>query len=81
VSEEMAQKLVGGSLYLHRGKQQPSHFGGEILSYRVEQSGPNAGLVVFTLKAKMDCKDVKTDRKGWTKDLKILADAPVPEHS
>lgn len=81
VAEEMAQKLIGGSLYLHRGKQQPSHFGGEILSYRIEESGPNAGLVVFTLKAKMDCKDVKTDRKGWTKDLKILADAPVPEHS
>ena len=40
VPEETAQKLVGGMIYLHRSKQQPSHFGGEILSYRVEQSGP-----------------------------------------
>jgi hypothetical protein len=81
VSEEVAQKLIGGSLYLHRGKQHPSHFGGKILSYRVEQSGPAAGLVVFTVKATMDCKDVKTDRKGWSKDQKIFADTPVPEHS
>ena len=81
VSEEVAQKLIGGSLFLHRGKQQPSHFGGEILSYRIEQSGPNAGLTVFTLKAKMDCKDVKTDRKGWVKDTKIFQDSPIPEHA
>ena len=81
ISEEAAKKLVGGSLYLHRGKQQPSHFGGQILSYRVEESGPNAGLVVFTLKARMDCKDVKTDRKGWSKDTKIVADAPIAENS
>ena len=51
VSEEVAKTLIGGALYLHRGKQQPSHFGGEILSYRVEQSGPEAPCVVFTLRA------------------------------
>ena len=77
VSEETAQTLIGGSLFLHRNKQQPSHFGGQITGYRVEQSGPTAGLVVFQLRAQMDCKDVKTDRKGWTKDLKIVADAPA----
>ena len=81
VSEDAAQKLVGGSLFLHRSKQQPSHFGGQILSYRVEQSGPAAGLVVFKLLASMDCKGVKTERKGWIKDQKIFADTPVPEHS
>jgi hypothetical protein len=81
VPEEVAQKLVGGSLYLHRGKQHPSHFGGQILSYRVEQSGPEAGLVVFTLRASVDGKGVKTDRKGWTKDQKIVADAKVSEAS
>lgn len=78
LSEEAAQKLVGGSIYLHRGKQQPSHFGGRILSYRVEQSGPQAGCVVFTLEAAMDGKGVKTDRKGWTKDQKIAWDATTP---
>jgi hypothetical protein len=81
VPPEVAQKLIGASLFLHRGKNHPSHFGGEILSYRVEESGPSAGLVVFKVKAQIDCKDVATDRKGWSKDQKIFWDASVPEHS
>ena len=78
VSEEQAQKLIGASIYLHRTKQQESHFGGTILSYRVEQSGPSAGTVVFTLRADADCKGVKTDRKGWSKDHKIFWDVKEP---
>lgn len=78
VPEETAQKLVGAALYLHRGKMQPSHFGGKILSYRVAQSGPAAGSVVFTLAAAVDCKGIKTDRKGWAKDLKICWTAEEP---
>ena len=78
VTEETAQKLVGASLYLHRTKNQPSHFGGRILSYRIEQSGPSAGLVVFIVRATVDSKDVKVDSRGWTKDCKILWDAPQP---
>jgi hypothetical protein len=76
--EELAQKLIGGWLYLHRSKQQPSHFGGEILSYRIEESGPSAGSVVFKLRATADCKGVKTDRKGWTSDRKIFWEATEP---
>ena len=78
--ETMAQKLVGSVLYLHRTKFQSSHFGGDILSYRIEQSGPEAGRVVFKLRAKADCKGVKIDAKGWSKHCKIvgdLADGPT----
>jgi len=72
VTEDVAQKLIGAVLYLHRGKLQPSHFGGEILSYRIEQAGPEAGRVVFRLRADADCKGVKTNGKGWSKDQKIF---------
>jgi hypothetical protein len=72
LTEDVAQKLIGAVLYLHRGKLQPSHFGGTILSYRVEQSGTHAGRVVFRLRADADYKGVKTDGKGWSKDLKIF---------
>ena len=78
VTEETAQKLVGASIHLHRTKNQPSHFGGTILSYRIEQSGPSAGLVVFIVRATVDGKDVKVDSRGWSKDYKILWDAPQP---
>ena len=67
LSEETARKFVGGVLYLHRTKNTSSHFGGDILDYRVEQSG-----VVFKLRAKADCKGVKVDSKGWSKDCKIV---------
>lgn len=77
VPEETAQKLVGATLYLHRSKHQPSHFGGRILSYRIEQ-GPSGSCVVFTVRAAVDCKDVKTDAKGWAKDHKIFWDALEP---
>ena len=78
VAEDTARKLIGGVLYLHRTKLQASHFGGTILGYRVEQTGAQAGRVVFTLRADAGCKGVKTDGKGWSKDHKIFWDAPVP---
>jgi hypothetical protein len=78
VTEGTAQKLVGATLYLHRSRHQPSHFGGRILSYRIEQAGASAGYVVFTIRAAVDCKDVKTEPKGWAKDYKILWDALEP---
>ena len=40
ITEAVAQKLIGGMIYLHRGKQQPSHFGGEIISYRIGKQAP-----------------------------------------
>ena len=78
IPEETAQKLIGSVLYLHTGKLQPSHFGGDILAYRVEQSGPEAGRIVFTLRANADRKGVKVDAKGWSKDCKIYWDTKDP---
>jgi hypothetical protein len=78
VAEEQAQQLIGATLYLHRTKHQPSHFGGRILSYRVEQAGPSSGRVVFTVRAAVDCKGVNTEPKGWANDHKIFWDALEP---
>jgi hypothetical protein len=72
VTEEVAQRLVGSTLYLHRSKLQPSHFGGEITGYRLVESGAEAGHVVFQVRARADCKGVKTDNKGWTNNQKIF---------
>jgi hypothetical protein len=78
MTEDTAQKLLGSVLYLHRGKLQAAHFGGTILGHRVEEAGPHAGRIVFKLRADADCKGVKTDGKGWSKDHKIFWDAPIP---
>lgn len=81
VAEATARKLIGGTLYLHRAKLHASHFGGTILDFRFEESGPHAGRVVFKLRADADCKGVKTDGKSWSKDHKIFWDAPVPSNA
>jgi hypothetical protein len=77
--EETAKKLVGSVLYLHRTKLASSHFGGEIIDYRIEQSEkePAGPRVIFKLRAKADCKGVKIQAKGWSKDCKIVWDTPA----
>ena len=72
VSENTAQCLVGGDLYIHDGKLEPSHFGGAILGYRVQQGGEFDGRIIFRFRASMEHKDVKTDRKGWGNEKKVL---------
>ncbi len=52
VSEERARQLIGGDLYLHSGQKEPSHFGGQILGYRVHHDAVDSeidGRLVFQL--------------------------------
>jgi hypothetical protein len=72
VSEDVAARLIGGLIYLHSGQLAPSHFGGAILSYRVVQSGDQAGRVVFHFRADTKCKNVRTSKKGWGNEKKIV---------
>ena len=73
VSEETAQKLVGGNLYLHHGQDKASHFGGKILSFRVlPDSLANAGRIVFQFLPSMEYKNVKAGQDGWGNEKKIV---------
>jgi hypothetical protein len=72
VSENTAQGLVGGDLYIHDGKFKPSHFGGTILGYRMQQGGAFDGRAIFRFQASLEHKGVKTDRKGWGNEKKVL---------
>ena len=73
ITEDKAKKLVGGEIYLHKGQDKPSHFGGKILSYEVlaESAGKDAGRIVFNFQAGIEFKDVKTDKKGWAMEKKF----------
>ena len=72
VSEETAKKLIGGHIYLHRGQNEPSHFGGEILAFHVHSSGSEAGRIVFRLRAAIEFKGVKAGRDGWGNEKKVV---------
>jgi len=74
LSEETAQKLVGGEIYLHKGQDKPSHFGGRILSYEVlpESAGEDAGRIAFNFQAGLEFKDVRAGKDGWGMEKKIV---------
>lgn len=73
VSEESAERLVGGDLYLHSGQQTPSHIGGTILGYRVHRDGTETdGRVVFRIAPSSAHKGVSTGREGWGNEKKFV---------
>lgn len=73
VSEETAERLIGGDLYLHSGQREASHFGGKILGYRVDRDGAEtAGRVVFRILPSPSHKGVSTSREGWGNEKKIV---------
>jgi hypothetical protein len=49
LDENKAQKLVGGEIFFHKKKQEPSFYGGTILGYRVEQDGEYEGKIIFNV--------------------------------
>jgi hypothetical protein len=74
LTEETAQKLVGGEIYLHKGQDKPSHFGGKILSYELlpESAGKEAGRIVFNFCAGLEFKNIKAGKEGWGMEKKIV---------
>lgn len=73
VATATAQRLVGGDLYLHSTQSDESHFGGVILSWRIEEERPDAkGRIVFRFKASMEHKGVSAGREGWSQEMKLV---------
>lgn len=72
VEHSQAEKLVGGEIYFHKKRQEPSFYGGTITGYWVHQTGENLGKVVFQLRYSAACRDIRTSKSGWSKDVKIV---------
>jgi hypothetical protein len=72
VSEDAAQKLIGGDIYLHEGQNDPSHFGGRLLGYRVHRGGELDGRVIFLFNASVKHKGIRTGKGGWGNEKKIV---------
>ena len=75
VTEDAANRLVGGDLYLHRNQVGPSHFGGRIMGWRVHRdpSKPEIdGRLVFVIEPTLGHKGVRTQRAGWGNEKKFV---------
>jgi hypothetical protein len=71
IDESKAQQLVGGDIYFHKTRPDPSYYGGTILGYRVEPDGNCQGMIVFKLEHCKSHRNVSTDKSGWSKGMKI----------
>jgi hypothetical protein len=72
LDEDKAKKLVGGEIYFHKKRQEPAFFGGTVLGYRVDQDGEYQGKIIFKLQYSQSCKNVRTGKIGWKKNVKIM---------
>ena len=72
VSQKTAQSLVGGDLYLHSDQNEASHFGGEIIGFRVHRGSHLNDRVVFRIRASPKYRGVRTEREGWGNEKKIV---------
>jgi hypothetical protein len=72
LNENQAKKLVGGKIYFHKKRQEPSFYGGTILGYRIHQDGEYQGKIVFKLQHNLSCRNVSTGKSGWSKDVKVI---------
>ena len=72
LNESKAKKLIGGEIYFHKERQEPSFYGGTVKGYRVEQDGRNQGKIVFEFQYHQECRNIRTDRNGWSMKMKII---------
>ncbi|OPY85477.1 MAG: hypothetical protein A4E72_01944 [Syntrophus sp. PtaU1.Bin208] len=72
IDENKAKELVGGEIYFHKKQQEPSFFGGIIGAYRIEEDGQHQGNIVFIFQYHAECRNVRTDKNGWSKKMKII---------
>lgn len=72
INESKAEQLVGGDIYFHKTRSEPSYYGGTILGYRVEPDGEDKGRIVFKLEHSKSCRNVRTDKYGWSRNMKII---------
>jgi hypothetical protein len=72
VSAETAERLKGGDLYLHSAQAEPSHFGGAILGYRIQEQGPVSGRYIFRIRATGAHRGVLAGRAGWGNEKKLV---------
>lgn len=72
ISEAKAEALKGGKVFFHEKKAEPSFFGGEITEFKKVTEGEYKGRIVFIFKPDRACKGIKTQRDGWSQEMKLL---------
>ena len=67
-----ADALIGGNLYLHSSQSSPSHQGGVVVSYRIEQQGEFKGRYIFRFRPSAKHRSVSAEPGRWPGRYKWL---------
>lgn len=71
ISDETAQSLIDGMVYVHRGQNLPSHAGGKIIAI-YHEAGTEPKRRVIRFRSSSDAKDVVAGRSGWGNERKLI---------
>lgn len=74
ISDESANRLLGGKFYIHETQSGKPYFGGSIISWRYYEQD---GVVIHSRKVirfifDANCKNVPSSRKGWSQEKKLV---------
>ncbi|MDQ5988605.1 MAG: hypothetical protein CSYNP_04366 [Syntrophus sp. SKADARSKE-3] len=74
LEENKVKQLIGGDIFFHKKKLEPSFYGGKILGYRIETATPHEGKIIFEFEFLPVCRNIRTDGTGWAVESKIIAE-------
>ena len=72
IGQQTAAELVGCDIYFHKKRAEPSFFGGQILSFRVQPEGEHAARIIFRFRPLQSHKGVVAGAEGWGQEKKIV---------
>jgi hypothetical protein len=72
LAETTAKTLIGGTIYLHEKKADPSFFGGIVTSVEMVGDGEHAGRIVFTFETGAAFKGIAAPSKCWVHEMQII---------
>lgn len=70
--QQTAEELIGGDIYFHKKRAEPSFFGGQILSFRVQPDGKYADRIIFRFRPLQSHKGIAAGTEGWGQEKKIV---------
>ena len=72
IAEAKANKLIGGNIFFHKRKTEPSFCGGVIKCAVKVDDGMYRGRTIFIFKLDPACKGITTLPTGWGQEKKYV---------
>lgn len=72
LSEKTAQSLVDGQIYFHERQDDPSFYGGKVISFEQITEGEYRNKIVFKFLFTPESRGIRTTKDGWSQEMKLI---------